>query len=224
MAELRTTMATAGAALMALGVGLVILAEPVFEEPNNGLRILGWVLVGVGGFWLVVSFIWIAVSVARKPHIVIEGGNSDQFRRRQAAEPRHSPPHAHGYHMIATHVTRLRVRETKRRSAARSVHVRVSKCDPPADSEALPFALQWVNGDDYYDLAPGGRGYVRLCESITNSLGERAHFLSSIPPLAPGEKVAFTVDVLVEGKCRKSAAFMADWSDMESHFPAVRAA
>ena len=64
LGEIRTTLGTAGTALTALGIGLVILSAPTTGKQDSELRLLGWVLVAVGLALLAVAFTWAVVGVS----------------------------------------------------------------------------------------------------------------------------------------------------------------
>src|SRR4051812_5796199 len=68
MGEFRTTVAALGAALTALGVGLVILAEPALAEHDDRLAALGWVLVAAGLALLGLALAGAIVAMARRRH------------------------------------------------------------------------------------------------------------------------------------------------------------
>lgn len=219
MPELRGSIAIAGSALMALGIGLVILANPSGSKQDASLNWAGWVLVALGTILLLASVLWTIGAARRRPKVVIVCGNEgENFRRPITPEGRHLSPGMWGVDTV--HMTRLLVREMNDVRAP-AVHLQVvSAIGSTDDIDVNRPGLQWVNGEDAYDLPPRGRGFVRLCERVEDAQGIRV--LTSVPLLAPGNSVTFGIATIVNGeRVGKRQVFLADWSDKGALYPEV---
>jgi hypothetical protein len=209
LAELRAAMATAGSALMALGIGLVILAATSAKE-NHRLNALGWGLVILGAVLLLASVIWTIRIARRNPEVVIECGTGEDFFREVGSE-------CH---------TRLRVRETKDVRAS-DVHVQVVSALPrgtlgdPGQNAVRP-GLEWVDGTTYTDLPGKGRAYVRLCQRKQRWNGGAV--TTSIPSLKPGAIIVLELDVIVGQQRAGRFKFVVDWLDDDADYPEVSVA
>jgi hypothetical protein len=136
----------------------------------------------------------------RAPRVEVSGGNTDLFRRKSKPEERHNRFPSDSSAPYYVHTTRLMVRETNN-AEARIVHLRIIKVDPgPDEKESLPIGLQWVNGADDLNLSPGAKAFIRLCEAVEGIYGERLGVLTSVPGLAPGKSVWFSVEAVVDGR------------------------
>ena len=132
---------------MALGIGLVILANPSDSKQDGSLNAAGWGLVGLGTVLLLASVLWTVRTARRRPKLVIVCGNEgENFRRSVTPEGRHLSPAKQAVQTV--HMTRLMVREVNDVSA-RAVHLQVvSATSSTDDIDVILAGLQWIEGDN----------------------------------------------------------------------------
>jgi len=183
-------------------------------------------LSGWDQFWIVVAgSIFVALVLtgasrlwrwARRPKIIVEGGNDEDFHYTLSTRnPRQAA--ILGHRIADIYTTRLRVTET-RGVQARNVQVRVR-----FGGGQHPKTLQWINEADGYTLEGGIPAYVRICEFFQyadGTTGSRSHH----PHVRPGKRVEVEVEVAVNGgkANRKTFCFVVDWKE-DSHFAEVSA-
>jgi hypothetical protein len=201
--------------------GFVAVASRVVAEHDSALTF--WANIGaiVGGVIAAALFLFGLVrSLWRwrhRPKVVVECGSGPVYERQIYPEPRHDA--AARNRTGGVYMTRLQVRETSN-AMARGVHLRITSTDPSPENPAVfPAGLQWLGGEDYYDIPPRGRAYVRLCELV-----ERrplpALVLTSVPNLARGQEVTFNVEALIGESSAFSATFSARW-EKDARYPVV---
>jgi hypothetical protein len=211
MVEVRTTLATAGAALMALGIGLVVLAD-AGRKPNPDEAILGWVLVSAGIVFLVVALAGAGLAM-RKAGFKIDCGTGESFQKKILGQDRHLTPSMNDP-ISEVRVTRLRIRECTGRSA-QNVKVQVIATHPSDTTSSLPKILPYVDGSLVKDFGPGDGHHVRLCEEVIYGYGKdaRPRLDSHVPNLDSRQLMEIYIRPMVDGHPGAIQRFKCEWPD-----------
>lgn len=205
---------------MALGIGLVILAEPsTGASTNNGLKVLGWSVVALGAVLLAMTLIGAALSL-RRARFSIDCGAGELFQKKIPGQERHRTPII-SEPVSEVRVTRLHVREVAGRSA-KDVKVEVFTAYP-GDPAMFPKILPYVDGSLGRAFGPREGHHVRLCEQVVYGWGETRTFRidSHVPVLDTRESMEIHVRSVVDGRPGRTQRFMCEWLDGED-WPVVR--
>lgn len=201
---------------MALGIGLVILANPALAAANGDLNAFGWFLVGVGSALLLASVIWTVVRANNRPKLVIERGSDDEVMYVLSEREPRKYAQLRDLCVGDVYTTRLRVRETNDERAV-SVHVRAK-----LKGTRAPAGLQWLDDTNEHTIQGGGRSYVRVCEVFEYTDGRDTKVLSHHPDIERGKSTKVDLEILVNGRPQKRTyRFVVDWRDNDARFPEV---
>jgi hypothetical protein len=187
-------------------------------EPSGHAAL--WVLYGV----LAVSAVsWLVVTLGVRDHkaevhpaLRISSGTGPEFRRPTpigalASEVEGVHPEDWG-NPTGRSMTVLKVAETSD-AWARGVRVRITECDPPPrlGRGSLPADLTWHGGASAIcDIAPCGREYVMLVDTVFFENGSNVAKLPNIPDWHGMDTMDFTIEVFDSQRVLDRRRFRAD--------------
>jgi hypothetical protein len=158
-----------------------------------------------------------ALDLYRRPRLEIEVGSGVEFDKIVASTDEFARAAVRDNSFNAAYIKVIRVIETKGRSRAKSVALRIIDVDPPNPGfRSAP--LRWTDGKgDEVDIQPDGHKEAvgQFVVLYTTPAGTEAGASATPPILEHAPRIDFTLEVMVDGRKHKSIRMRVEnpWPD-----------
>jgi hypothetical protein len=135
---------------------------------------------------------------SQRPVLEIECGDGFDFERRVGNTDAAVAPMVEEHRAVIALAKFLRVRETKPRSGARSVVVRIKDIDPAPPRTKSPVELKWLDSQEANDIRPHGHKsvFVELVIFYVTEQGDRG-WRTTPTIFDHASEAEFTVELMV---------------------------
>jgi hypothetical protein len=183
-------------------------------------------LSGWEEFWIVVGGSLLAAVVlgcaqwlwrrTRRPILEIECGVGFNFEKRVGNTDAAVAPAVEEHRPLAAYAKFVRVSETRGRSGARNVVVRMKDVSPSPPHTTSPVELRWADSKEANNIRPHGHkdAFAQLVIFYETQDGKQQGWRMTPTVLEHDDKPEFTLEILVEGKRYSETAFRMEnvWS------------
>jgi hypothetical protein len=177
---------------------------------------------------------------AHEPILEIDCGDGFDFERRVGNTDIAVAPAVEEHRSLAAYAKFIRVTETRGRSGARNVVIRMKDVMPPAPHTKSPVELRWADSAEANDIRPHGHkdAFAQLVIFYETQAGELG-WRTTPTVLEHADNPEFTLEIVVEGKrysegrfrmknawsaARVDALPVNGWPPVELEFPKIERA
>jgi hypothetical protein len=152
----------------------------------------------------------------QRPALTIECGDGFDFNKRVGNSDVAVAPAVEEHRALAAFATMIRIRETRGRSGAQNVVVRMKDVSPPAPHSTAFVELRWGDSREANDIRPHGHKHAFALLVIFYRTEEGVEGWRTTPTvLDHADGLEFTLEILVEGKPYSQTKFRMEntWSN-----------
>lgn len=183
--------------------GVLLVTATLFVGTLSPLEKWGAIWAIVAGVIAAILFVGgvyrLAADLYTRPKLEIEAGDGAEFNKRIASTDSFVAAVVEGNELGIALGKVIRVRETKGRSSAKGVVVRMVNVDPP-NPDFRTATVRWASGQDEVTIQPHGHqeAYVQLVVCFDGA--DVAHVRGVPPLLEHAERVELDLEILLDGR------------------------